>query len=105
MPELSMQSHLLARGTVATVVVLAVWAAVSCGSSDDNGGGGAATKTVGDDIWVAPANGLSAIVAMPVGRLASVTDCDATPAGLMFDLTGSKLFLNLTGRSLREEAA
>jgi hypothetical protein len=66
--------------------------------AEHNGGGGAATKTVGDDIWVAPANGLSAIVAMPVGRLASVTDCDATPAGLMFDLTGSKLFLNLTGR-------
>jgi secreted PhoX family phosphatase len=66
--------------------------------AEHNGGGGAATKTAGDDIWVAPANGLSAIVAMPVGRLASVTDCDATPAGLMFDLTGSKLFLNLTGR-------
>jgi hypothetical protein len=66
--------------------------------AENNGGGGAATKTAGDDIWVAPANANSAIQSSPVGRLASVTDCDATPAGLMFDLTGSKLFLNLTGR-------
>ena len=66
--------------------------------AERNGGGGAATKTEGDDIWVAPANGLSAIQSLPVGRLASVTDCDASPSGLMFDLTGSKLYLNLTGR-------
>lgn len=66
--------------------------------AERNGGGGAATKTEGDDIWVAPANGASAIQSLPVGRLASVTDCDASPSGLMFDLTGSKLFLNLTGR-------
>ena len=66
--------------------------------SERNGGGGAATKTEGDDIWVAPANASSALVALDAGRLASVTDCDATPNGLMFDLTGSKLYLNLTGR-------
>ena len=66
--------------------------------AERNGGGGAATKTEGDDIWVAPANASSALVALDAGRLAGVTDCDATPNGLMFDLTGSKLYLNLTGR-------
>ena len=66
--------------------------------AERNGGGADTSKTAGEDVWVAPANAQSAIQSMPVGRLASVTDCDATPIGLTFDNTGSKLFLNLMGR-------
>jgi hypothetical protein len=67
--------------------------------SERNGGGAVETsKTEGDDIWVAPANPGSAIQSLPVGRLASLTDCDAEPAGLHFDLTTSKLFLDLKHR-------
>ncbi len=66
--------------------------------AERNGGGLDTSKTAGDDIWVAPANSQSAIQSLGVGRIASVTDCDASPTGLMFDLTGSKLFLDLKGR-------
>lgn len=66
--------------------------------AERNGGGLDTSKTGGDDIWVAPANSQSAIQSTAVGRIASVTDCDATATGLMFDLTGSKLYLNLKGR-------
>ena len=67
--------------------------------SERNGGGSVETsKTQGDDIWVAPANPGSAIQALPIGRVASLTDCDAEPAGLHFDLTTSKLFLDLKHR-------
>ncbi len=66
--------------------------------AERNGGGIDTSKTAGDDIWVAPANSQSAIQSLGVGRIAGVTDCDAGPTGLMFDLTGSKLFLDLKGR-------
>jgi uncharacterized protein len=66
--------------------------------AERNGGGVDTSKSAGDDIWVAPANSQSAIQALAVGRVASVTDCDASPTGLMFDLTGSKLYLDLKGR-------
>jgi hypothetical protein len=67
--------------------------------SERNGGGSVETsKTEGDDIWVAPANPGSAIQALPIGRVASLTDCEAEPAGLHFDLTTSRLFLNLKHR-------
>ena len=66
--------------------------------AERNGGGTDTSKTAGDDIWVAPANSQSAVQAAPAGRLASVTDCDAEPAGLMFDSTSSKLYLNLKHR-------
>jgi hypothetical protein len=67
--------------------------------SERNGGGSVETsKTEGDDIWVAPANPSSAIQSLPIGRAASLTDCDAEPAGLHFDLTTSKLFLDLKHR-------
>lgn len=66
--------------------------------AERNGGGSAESKSSGDDIWVAPANPTSAIFALAAGRLASVTDCDAEPAGLMFDGTGSKLYMNLKHR-------
>jgi hypothetical protein len=67
--------------------------------AERNGGGAVETsKTSGDDIWVAPANPGSAIQALPLGRFASLTDCDAEPSGLLFDLTTSRLFFNLQHR-------
>jgi hypothetical protein len=64
-----------------------------------NGGGAVETsKTAGDDIWVAPANPSSAIQALPLGRFASLTDCDAEPSGLHFDSTTARLFFNLQHR-------
>lgn len=67
--------------------------------AERNGGGQVETsKTAGDDIWVAPANPSSAIQALPLGRFASLTDCDAEPSGLHFDSTTSRLFLNLQHR-------
>lgn len=66
--------------------------------SERNGGDSNSSKTLGDDIWVAPANPASAVFALPLGRLGSITDCDAEPAGLTFDLTTTKLFVNLKHR-------
>jgi hypothetical protein len=64
-----------------------------------NGGTSAdSSKTGGDDIWVAPANPGSAVSALPLGRFASLTDCDAEPSGLHFDSTTSRLFFNLQHR-------
>ena len=66
--------------------------------AERNGGGSTESKTAGDDIWIAPANSASAIQALPAGRMAGVTDCDAEPAGLMFDGTTARLYVNLKHR-------
>lgn len=66
--------------------------------AERNGGGSETSKSAGDDIWVAPANSTSAVRSLPAGRMASVTDCDGEPAGLMFDGPSSKLYLNIKDR-------
>jgi secreted PhoX family phosphatase len=61
-------------------------------------GGSFATKHRGDDIWVArPGKGRHA-PASSVERLASLTDCDAEPTGLYWELHGDRLFVNVQHR-------
>jgi secreted PhoX family phosphatase len=53
----------------------------------------------GDDIWVAvPSNGGQHLPASSVVRFASLTDCNAEPTGIYFDLTGRTLFVNAQHR-------
>jgi secreted PhoX family phosphatase len=92
-PGVNAPKDFAAPSDIAIDVTYSLWI------SERNGGGAVETsKTAGDDIWVAPANPSSAIQALPIGRVASLTDCDAEPAGLHFDLTTSKLFLDLKHR-------
>ena len=61
-------------------------------------GGGSPTKTKGDDIWMAsPGNGIHA-PASSVVRFATLTDCDAEPTGIYFDIRGWGLFVNAQHR-------
>ena len=61
-------------------------------------GGGSPTKKKGDDIWMAsPGNGIHA-PASSVVRFASLTDCDAEPTGIYFDIRGWGLFVNAQHR-------
>lgn len=61
-------------------------------------GGGSPTKKKGDDIWMAsPGNGPHA-PASSVVRFATLTDCDAEPTGLYFDIRGWGLFVNAQHR-------
>jgi hypothetical protein len=61
-------------------------------------GGSFATKRKGDDIWVArPGRGPHA-PASSVERLGSLTDCDAEPTGLYWELNGDRLFVNVQHR-------
>jgi hypothetical protein len=61
-------------------------------------GGTFATKKKGDDIWVArPGKGRHAPAAI-VERVASLTDCDAEPTGLYWELNGDRLFVNVQHR-------
>jgi hypothetical protein len=61
-------------------------------------GGGSPTKTKGDDIWMAsPGNGVHA-PASSVVRFATLTDCDAEPTGIYFDVRGWGLFVNAQHR-------
>ena len=61
-------------------------------------GGSFATKHKGDDIWVArPGKGTHA-PASSVERVASLTDCDAEPTGLYWELHGDRLFVNVQHR-------
>lgn len=61
-------------------------------------GGNSATKHRGDDIWMAsPGNGVHA-PASRVVRFASLTDCDAEPTGIYFDIRGWGLFVNAQHR-------
>ena len=53
-------------------------------------------KRKGDDIWVAAPNTGGQHGASPsVTRFASLTDCDAEPTGIYYDLTSSRLFVNI----------
>jgi secreted PhoX family phosphatase len=53
----------------------------------------------GDDIWVAiPPNGSSHAPASEVVRFASLTDCNAEPTGIYFDLGGTTLFVHAQHR-------
>jgi secreted PhoX family phosphatase len=53
----------------------------------------------GDDIWVAvPAAGGQHLPASSVVRFASLTDCNAEPTGIYFDLSGKTLFVNAQHR-------
>lgn len=61
-------------------------------------GGSFPTKRKGDDIWVArPGRGQHSPAAS-VERLGSLTDCDAEPTGLYWELKGDRLFVNVQHR-------
>ena len=61
-------------------------------------GGGSPTKQKGDDIWMAsPGQGLHAPAASMM-RFATLTDCDAEPTGIYFDVRGWGLFVNAQHR-------
>ena len=61
-------------------------------------GGSFASKRQGDDIWVATPTTGSQGPAANVVRFASLTDCDAEPTGLYFEMTGDRLFVNVQHR-------
>lgn len=66
--------------------------------AEDPGGSAAQGKTRGDDIWVAvPAPGNPGVASTTV-RFASLTDCEAEPTGIYFDLSGTTLFVNVMHR-------
>jgi hypothetical protein len=65
--------------------------------AEDPGGNTASGKR-GDDIWVAtPGKGQSTSAATVV-RFATLTDCEAEPTGLYFDMGGQRLFVNVQHR-------
>lgn len=61
-------------------------------------GGAFPSKRQGDDIWVATPNAGSGGPAASVSRFASLTDCDAEPTGIYFEMTGDRLFVNVQHR-------
>lgn len=65
----------------------------------DDPGGSFATKRQGDDIWMArPSTGPHS-AASTVERFGSLTDCDAEPTGLYWDMKAARLFVNVQHRS------
>lgn len=66
------------------------------GGSFRNGAG----KTTGDDIWMAPraGKGQGRNPAKQIMRFASLTDCDAEPTGIYYDLNQDRLFVNVQHR-------
>jgi secreted PhoX family phosphatase len=61
-------------------------------------GGNTASGKAGDDIWVAtPGKGQSTSAASVV-RFATLTDCEAEPTGIYFDMQGQRLFVNVQHR-------
>ena len=67
--------------------------------TEDPGGSFAGGKRKGDDIWVAaPAVGGETAPSASVVRFASLTDCDAEPTGIYFDLNRNRLFVNVQHR-------
>ena len=65
----------------------------------DPGGSFSGGKRKGDDIWVAAPNRGGHQGASPsVSRFASLTDCDAEPTGIYFDVKSSRLFVNVQHR-------
>jgi hypothetical protein len=65
--------------------------------AEDPGGNTASGKR-GDDIWVATPGAGSNTAASSVVRFATLTDCEAEPTGLYFDLKGQRLFVNVQHR-------
>lgn len=61
-------------------------------------GGSFATKKKGDDIWVARPGKGKHLPAAIVERVASLTDCDAEPTGIYWELNGDRLFVNVQHR-------
>jgi hypothetical protein len=61
-------------------------------------GGSFPGKTKGDDIWAAAPGGGPHSPSESVQRFASLTDCDAEPTGLYFDVKSSRLFVNVQHR-------
>ncbi len=66
--------------------------------TEDPGGNAAGGKTLGDDVWAAPFNSLSAAQSRPVERFLSITDCEAEPTGVYFSESGKTLFVNIQHR-------
>ena len=67
--------------------------------TEDPGGSYSSGKRQGDDIWVAAPNHGGQHAASPsVTRFATLTDCDAEPTGIYFDLGSSRLFVNVQHR-------
>jgi secreted PhoX family phosphatase len=67
--------------------------------TEDPGGNTASGKR-GDDIWVAepPKGEGNGSAASSVVRFATLTDCEAEPTGIYFDLTAQRLFVNIQHR-------
>ncbi len=65
--------------------------------AEDPGGNFASGKRKGDDIWAAAPNA-SGGASPSVVRFASLTDCEAEPTGIYFDITGNRLFVNVQHR-------
>lgn len=61
-------------------------------------GGNTASGKLGDDIWVATPSAGSSAAASSVARFATLTDCEAEPTGLYFDIRGQRLFVNVQHR-------
>lgn len=67
--------------------------------AEDPGGTFSSGKRKGDDIWMAaPEHGGQQGVAARVVRFATLTDCDAEPTGIYFDLRSDRLFVNVQHR-------
>jgi uncharacterized protein len=67
--------------------------------AEDPGGSFSGGKRKGDDIWVAtPNKGGQRGSALSVVRFATLTDCDAEPTGIYFDLRADRLFVNIQHR-------
>ena len=66
--------------------------------TEDPGGSFSSGKRIGDDIWVATPNGGGTSAAASVVRFASLTDCDAEPTGIYFDVQADRLFVNVQHR-------
>jgi secreted PhoX family phosphatase len=65
--------------------------------AEDPGGNFSSGKRKGDDIWVAraaPAGG----PASSLSRFASLTDCEAEPTGIYFDILSNRLFVQAQHR-------
>ncbi|MDB4883725.1 MAG: hypothetical protein JWL95_2491 [Gemmatimonadetes bacterium] len=67
--------------------------------AEDPGGNFSSGKRKGDDIWVAaPSHGGPQAASPSVTRFATLTDCEAEPTGIYFDLTSDRLFVNVQHR-------
>lgn len=67
--------------------------------TEDPGGSFSSGKRQGDDIWVAaPGQRGASRVASSVSRFASLTDCEAEPTGIYYDMLRERLFVNVQHR-------